>query len=284
MSRRIAVPRGWAPLAGVLLALAACRGGEAPTAAPPPIWVESRKVDEGQPVLLHAPATVKMPEVSGLTFTQGAVSDDGQAVWNVTGTKGSYVIDVPAARTADGGEIPGAKVFVDIGVDGPTGGPMEDLVALPTPEPAQWPYALAAAIGATALTAVGLWAWRKFRPKPAPPPPEQADVVARRAWAKVRAQTDLAPEAVALELSSIYRRYLEDAGGWPATARTTREILDNQAGELTASELDASRRLLSAMDLVKFAERETRASIFDALDHDFDRLIRPVRRPTLGAS
>lgn len=279
------LPPRWAALvclALLLPILAACRGGDAPGAPPPPVWVEARKVNEGQPVILHAPAGVTPPQVPGLTFTQREVSEDGQVVWAVTGDKGSYVIDIPALKAPDGAEIPASKLFVDIGLEGPTGGPMEDLVALPTPEPARWPWALAAAGGAMGLTAAALWAWRRYRPVPAPPPPEPADIVARRAWAQVRARTDLSPEAIALELSAIYRRYLEDAGGWPATARTTREILDNQTGELTAGELDASRRLLTAMDLVKFAERETHTLLFDALDHDFDRLIRPVRRPAAG--
>jgi hypothetical protein len=86
----------------------------------------------------------------------------------------------------------------------------------------------------------------------------------------------LAPAELALELSAVFRRYLEAAHGWPATRRTTREILDILAGLHTATELDSSRRLLMAMDLVKFADRDERATLFERLDDDFGNVVRPV--------
>jgi hypothetical protein len=135
---------------------------------------------------------------------------------------------------------------------------------------------LAIVAGLTALGAGTVWAFFRFRPKPAPPPPEPLWLVARREWEALRKRTDLEPEALALALSEVYRRYLQASHGWPATSRTTREILDNLAGELTAAQLDRSRRLLSAMDLVKFADRsKPLLEFFEALDADFHELVRP---------
>lgn len=90
---------------------------------------------------------------------------------------------------------------------------------------------------------------------------------------------DLGPAELALALSAVFRRYLEAAHRWPATQRTTREILDTVAGLYTATELDSCRRLLMAMDLVKFADRAEQADIFDTLDADFSAIVRPVGAP-----
>lgn len=256
------------------LLLLACRSEPTPLPPAAPVWVESRKVDEGKPARIHAPAGTTMPTVEGLTLTQESVGDDGSAVWDAVGAKGSYVIDVPGP---DQKPVP---IYVDIGVEGPTGGEMADLAA-PAPRPPPiWPYVLGGLVGLGTVVAAGIAAWKKWRPLPPPAPPEPPDVLALRAWLALRARTDLDAAQLALELSSVYRRYLDATRVWPATSRTTREILDNLAGELSAAELDCARRLLSAMDLVKFAERDgnsARASLFEQLDADFRRLVSPVR-------
>lgn len=256
------------------LALAAGCADEPPPAGPAlPVWLESRKVDAGVPAVLHAPAGADFAVPEGLTATQVAETDDGVATWEILGEPGSYHLEVPVP----GGEP--VQVFFDVGVEGPTGGPMEDVTRPPPPPPPLWPRVLAAVAGGAAVLALGAWAWRRFKPVPPPPPPEPADRVARREWAAVRARTDIPPEALALELSAVYRRYLDATHTWPATARTTREILDNLAGEMTALDLDRARRLLGAMDLVKFSERGAHGVLFESFDQDFDALVRPVRAP-----
>lgn len=262
----------------------ACATPELPVVPGAPVWLDASRVDADAPAVLHAPAGIAPPVVDGLTFTERAATDDGRVEWEVRGAKGSYVIEVPAGKTLDGQEIPATRLFLDVGVDGPTGGPMEDLLATPAPTPPVWPWVVGGVVGAAALTGLAVWLWQRFRPAPPPPVADPVDVAARKAWAAVRARVDLEPEAMALELSLVYKRYLEAANGWPATARTTREILDNLAGDLTAADLDAARRLLSAMDLVKFAERDTHAGLFESLDADFDRLCRPVRTRLGGAA
>lgn len=246
----------------ILTLLLAC--GERPATPVPdlPVWIEDRAVDAGEPVVLHAPAGTQIPAVEGIT-----PSPRDETTWELRGEPGSYHL-----------EVGGVALYFDVGVEGPTGGPLEDVLRPPPPEPPLWPKLLAGAVALVALAGAGAWAWRRFKPVPPPPPPEPADRVARREWAALRGGGDLGPEDLARELSAVYRRYLDATHPWPATARTTREILDNLAGDLTAVDLDRARRLLGAMDLIKFSERGAHAGIFDALDADFDALVRPAVR------
>lgn len=71
----------------------------------------------------------------------------------------------------------------------------------------------------------------------------------------------------------MFRRYLQAIHQWPATSRTSREILDALAGDLPAVQLERARRLLFAMDIVRFSDRSTHADFFAALDEDFEALI-----------
>lgn len=257
----------------MFLLLWACQGGGLKSAPGPEIYVEAPKVKSGAAVKLHAPLNVELPTVEGLSFKANGVDSDGKGVWELSGKDGSYIVKIPGP---DDKSPPRAQFYVDIGVPGPSAGTLEDLVTPPPPPPPIWPYVLAVLAGLTAIGAGTAWAFKRFQPKPIPPPPEPAWVIARREWDTLRKRTDLEPEALALALSEVYRRYLQVSHGWPATARTTREILDALSGELTAAQLDRARRLLSAMDLVKFADRSRpMADFFEALDADFQELVRP---------
>jgi hypothetical protein len=263
--------------------LVACGQGALPTVTGPGTWIEQARVQAGEPVLLHVPTGTELPAMDTLRVTQRSTGDDGSTVYELRGQPGSYVVDVPGA---DGAAV---RLFFDIGVEGPTAGPLEDLVPLEPPAPGRWPWVVAAVAGIAAFAASLVWAARRLRPPPAPPPPESADARARREWRRLRARTDLRPEDLARELSDVYRRYLDDTRPWPASARTTREIVDNLAGELTALELDRARRLLGAMDLVKFSDRGAQAAVFEQLDADFGTLVQPasarmIPAPERGAS
>lgn len=243
----------------------ACNDSQAPTTmSGPDVYVEARKVASGEPIVLHAPPTVTVPTVTGLTATSPGQDTEGRMIWELRGKDGSYIIPI--------GDPP-QRIFVDIGVDGPSGGPMADLAAPPPPPAPIWPYVAAGLGGAAALAGVGVLVARRMKRPLPPPPPEPPAVIARRQWAALRARTDLTPEQLALDLSRVYRTYLEATHDWQATARTTREIVDVLAGELTAAELERARRLLSAMDLVKFSDRSAHAGLFDTLDEDFHQLV-----------
>jgi hypothetical protein len=263
---------------GGLLLLAACGTGETRSEAPagPAAWVESARVAADEPVRVHLPTSVRLAVPEPLRAERVSEGDDGSSTWEVRGEPGSYVLDVA---------VPGASApttfYVDIGVAGPTAGTLEDALPPVPAAPPRWPWVLAALAG---VSAAGVLAWRAYlrlRPPLPPPAPEPPDVVARRAWAALRARTDLEPEVLAGGLSDVYRRYLDATHAWPATARTTREILDNLAAELPAAQLERARRLLGATDLVKFSEHGARGSVLEALDEDFAALVVP--RPSMLA-
>ena len=140
-----------------LLLLVGCPDEPTPLSPAAPIWVEARKVADGKPVRVHAPGETVMPAVEGLVIQQVSSGDDGTAVWEVSGKAGSYILEVPGA----GGLVP---VYVDIGVDGPTGGKMADLATPPPSPPPVWPYVLAGVVGLGTLIAAALAAWKRWNP------------------------------------------------------------------------------------------------------------------------
>ncbi len=269
-----------------ILLLGACAGESATAVEATPVWVDAQRVDAGGHIGLHAPVGSTIEATTGLV-----VAPTGDGTWDLSGETGSYIVTVTpaapvgAALGANGvptasspAAPPPVRLFVDLGAKGPTGGEMDDLAALPPPPPPVWPWVVGGLAGAAVLGGAAVWAWQRFKPVPPPPVPEAPEVIARRAWAALRDRADLTPEEIAKAMSEIFRTWVDAAWGFPATRRTTREILDNLAGSFTAVELDAARRLLMATDLVKFAERSEHANLFDALDRDFAALVRPVRR------
>ena len=252
----------------ILAVLLACAPAPLPAAPDAPVYVESADIASGGSTRLHTPvgASVELGD-RGLV-----VAPAGEAVWTVSGPDGSYIITVTPAGGAP------IRVFLDIGVDGPKAGELQDLASVPPAPPPLWPWVVAGGLAGVLAVGGGWWAYQRLRPPPPPPVPDPPHVVAQRAWAALRARTDLPPEAVARQMSEIFRGWVDAAWGFPATRRTTREILDNLAGSFTAIELDAARRLLGATDLVKFAERTEHADLFERLDRDFHLLVQPIGR------
>lgn len=254
------------------LFLLACSGTQSPSElSAAPIFVENPKVASGEALVLHVPLDTTLPTVEGLSASPDGVDAEGRGIWKLTGKDGSYILTFPGK---DAQSPPVAQLYVDLGVSGPSAGQIQDLAAVPPPPPPIWPYVAVALLASLLVILAGIWAFQRFKPKPAPKPPEPAWMRARREWEALRQRKDMEPEAMALALSSVYRRYLEADHGWPATSRTSNEILDNLAGELTAAQLACARRLLMAMDLVKFAEREGHTHFFESLDDDFHALVR----------
>lgn len=256
-------------VSAVLILVTGCSDAARVEVPAPSVYVEDAKVDAGVTLRIHA------PEASTLTFTPAGPVPTPVAptTWEVQAADGSYVVAVadPTGATT--------KLYVDVGVTGPIGGEMDGLANLPPPPPSKWLYyTVAAVFGIGTYLLVQSLKRRLKRPLP-PPIPDPAHVIAHRAWAALRDRTDLDDATVARLISEIFRTWLDATESFPATKRTTREILDNLASTLTASELQSARRLLTATDLVKFAERAERANLFEQLDGDFAALVRPGRSP-----
>ena len=255
-----------------LLGLLACASPQpAPLSPGASVWVETASVDAGAPVVLHAPSATLLPAVEGLTAAKVRVGDDGTSTWELRGEPGSYIIEVPATRRRT------TAVFVDIGAAGPDAALEAPIGPTDAASPVTAGIALVV-VAVVVLAVLALLAWRRFAPASRPVVADPPDIRARKAWASLRSRRDLSSEAIAQGLSDVYRDYLEAVHPFPARARTTREITDNLAGVYTFAQLERARRLLGAMDLVKFSDHADHAAVLDRLDADFDALVvAPVR-------
>jgi hypothetical protein len=283
----------------LLLVLAACGDRLAEAPAPEPLRLTAelsdRAVTEGEPpptlsVSLALPegwtGTLGLPAVEGLTFTpvEGAPGAEGEARFTLAGEPGSYIIP-PVTVEAKGpaGEVETKSVgpfYLDLGVVGPSS-TIEDLALAPPPPPSPWPWVLGVAVVTALVAALVVWGNRKkaeARVVP-PPPPLSPEDEALLAWAALRARQDLDDHALALGLSSIFRRFLERVGGFPATALTTYEVLDRLSLDhrVNAAEHDRAQRLLDATDLIKFARSGGGAALFDTLDADLRAVVAALR-------
>jgi hypothetical protein len=233
--------------------------------------VQAPGVDE------NAPPELVLRRVS----EEGPVSDGGREHrihrYALDAPDGSYIVGLPELEAAGSGdavrtiEVP--PVFVDVGVPPPVAGDMGELAVAPPPEPAPvWPWV---AVGAGVLLAGGIAAWlvhrRRNRP---PPPPVPAHVRAQRAWEQARRE-HVVESDLAQALSEVLRRYLEDISGWPATARTTREIDGFLAAErlLDRDHRARARRILDATDRLKYAREGGGSGFFERMDEDFAAVI-----------
>ena len=99
-------------------------------------------------------------------------------------------------------------------------------------------------------------------------------MLARRAWLLAR-EAGLDDHGLALALSRILREYYQRITGWPATARTTREILlhMDDRGLLPADVRLRARRVLDATDRLKFAREGGGEGFFEALEQDFEMVL-----------
>jgi len=298
----------------ILVLLLACGGGDVlPALAPPEaevvLRVVDKKVGEGEPVVVEVEAIsaqdwsmqVGAPSAEGLertlVETEGPMQVGERSLtrrrYHLTGAPGSYIVTLGPSGAAgpsdQNREFSPPPVFVDIGVAGPSGGSMVGLEGPPADTSRHWTFWAAIAAAVAAVAGLLFWIFRRFRSrKTVPPevPPDPPHVIALRDWGEGRKQGHqglLDDPALALELSWVLRVYLEAICAWPATARTTREILGflerEGAGARRLDVTDRMRtgRILDATDRLKFAREGGGEPFFVALDEDFHAVIRATR-------
>jgi hypothetical protein len=296
-----------APRALLLVSLAllvACGDDLLPPLARPDVDVrmelDARKVDAGEPVW----ATVQLVQGEGIELRvsePAAVGLEAQLEEDRTepfdgyslttrryalrGEPGSYVVvlDGVVALHPDGHEeqIEVPPVFVDVGVNGPSA-ELEGLVMPAPPEPPVWPWVLAAGVLIGLGIAGGIWMWRRRKRAIQRVQAQPPHVLALHAWQVVMADRSLNDHARALQLSEVFRRYLEAVHPISATALTTREICAAiyAQGLVPGALLDRARRILMATDLLKFARRGGGVEFFHELDGDFQAYVQATRPST----
>lgn len=261
-------------------------------------WVEAPKVGSGEPVRLvvsETPApgwsiSSAPPVAEGMETAEGRAPAAGAGeelvVYELSGPDGSYTVELPpVVLTGPEGQQETLELgpfFVDVGVAGPTGGPLAELEpAQPEPGP-PWAWIALALLGLALLVGlVAAWLLRKPEEAPAPPPLSPAQEAAQD-WARARA-AGLADHPLAVELSRIFRVYLERSSGWPATRRTGLEILDwiRDTNRLGPADQARAARILQATDRLKFAREGGGAAFFDGLDGDFEGVLTADRLSTI---
>ena len=299
MSRLVSLRALLVALAMVLLV--ACGQELLPALARPDVDVrlelEARKVAAGQPVV----ATVQVIQAEGVELRVAEPAAEGLELeleeertepfdgWSLStrryllrGEPGSYVVALVGAVAVhpDGHEeqLEVAPVFVDIGVDGPSS-ELEDLVMPVPPEPPMWPWVLAAGVLIGLVIAGAIWLWRRRKRATQRVQAQPAHVLALHAWQVVQRDRSLSDHARALQLSEVFRRYLEAVHPMPASSLTTREICDAiyRDGLVPGALLDRARRILMATDLLKFARRGGGVEFFHELDEDFQAYVFATR-------
>ncbi len=243
--------------------------------------VVQTRIEVGDAIVVHVAAPgadgIELVEHEELTVDVLEVSD---GAWDVTysGPPGSYVIE--GVRVHLGEEIvEGPRHFVDLGVDGPRS-ELEPLASLAPPvERPLWPWFLGLALTGfvTGAGITGFLVWKNRDTCEPPPPPVPPDVEALKAWAAALTR-GLDDHALALELSAIFRRYLERITGFPATALTSPEVLD-VCGRVDGLDRDMAKRLLMATDLIKFAREQGSRELFEELGQGLRDIVISTRPP-----
>lgn len=260
--------------------------------------VEQVDIPSGEPVALtvevYAPEGARIgiqpPAAEGLTVTPTAQEGPlpaGERLrqvfrYELAGDDGSYIIQPGGIAELDADEQPvgdpivAPPIFVDLGVDGPSGGEMAGFAAAPEQAP-PWGWI---AVGAGLLGLVGLGAAAYLR-RPTPEPvPEVPEVRARKRWKAARA-AGMPDPALALTLSAVFRDYLEERHGFSATANTSREIIASLKARslMGASERQKLASILEAEDRLKYGGEGGGATFFDALEAAFEDILRAGEAP-----
>ncbi len=291
----------WVLATVAMAVLAACGQDLLPALSRPDADVrmelDARRVDADQPVMVTVQVVqtdgvelrVAEPGAEGLQLAleeERAEPFDGWSLstrrYSLRGAPGSYVVALAGAVAVhpDGREeqleIP--PVFVDIGVEGPSS-ELEGLVMPTPPEPPMWPWVLSAGVLIGLAIAGAVWLWRRRRRSMRRVQAEPPHLTALHAWQVVLRDRSLSDHTRALQLSEVFRRYLEAVHPLQATTLTTREICDAiyRDGMVPGGLLDRAQRILRATDLLKFARRGGGVEFFHELDQDFQAYVQATR-------
>jgi hypothetical protein len=294
---------------GVLLFFFACSDPTVLSALTPPlaeivVTVADAQVASGEGVVVEVEvvAAEGWTVAPGIPFSEGLVvelsAEEGPVLvgerkvtsrrYALSGPDGSYVVGTTEGE-AQGPEgqsrsFSHPPLFVDIGVEGPTGGAMDGF-AKPPPKPEdKTRQRVAIAILLVALVALGLWWWRRRRARlnAFVPPPIAAHIVAQKEWRLARS-TIAGDHPLALRLSMVLREYLESRSGFPASKATTVEIWAAMASQgIDGRPLSEGLRghigqILDATDRLKFAREGGGAGFFEQLDAHFEGIINQTR-------
>jgi hypothetical protein len=254
--------------------------------------LEAKQVAEGEPLVLQVivrwaqgwspELDTAVPRVEGLAAVLVEErSLDGETAtslqtWELSGPAGSYLLPplkvVFVSPEGSEREMESAALFADIG----TGGPRSVLAPMAlAPIPEQMPWWPFAAVAGLLFLGTGVWWWRREDPSVQPPPPVPPDVAALATWRALQGDGELDDHALAVGLSALFRRYLEQVLPISATTATSREIL--ASASLTAALKPPVRRLLTATDLIKYARKGGGDALFDQLDADLRKVIETTR-------
>jgi hypothetical protein len=262
------------------------------------VVVERAQVSEDEPIIVERrvwlpkgwtadedPLTA--PDLDIQRLATSDPTDDGGRTLQITrsslrGPPGNYIVMPGEIRfsSEEGDELSvrPPSIFVDLGVESPVQTVLTEFETPPpnvtdSPEEPQssWLWPLLA--GTLVLLSVVLWVWRRHR-RPAPPlSPMDA---ALRDWREAR-RAELDDQALAYQLSWIFRGYLEALDEWPARSRTSHEVLswlqEERESPLDGDTLSASERILHATDRLKFGGEGGGTLFFDRLEQDLHHVI-----------
>jgi hypothetical protein len=232
------------------------------------------------------------PAAEGLTFSrvgEVAVERAGGLVlerhaYRFSGASGSYElapINVEWSAPEGEGVAASYSLFIDHQVEAKPPGELVDIIEPEIQAPAGW-AAWFVGGGLLGLFAAGVF-WAFFaKPKEvdeeAPEGPPAHEVALAR-WKAVLADASMSVEEKAIELSALFRDYLEAQLRFAATAWTTTETMTHlrELAYLEAEQLQSAKRILRATDWVKYAEAATPEESLRALDSDLRGFIDATR-------
>ena len=237
-------------------------------------FVESSKVDSGESIILQVDIfadknwqiEIEKPFSQTLEVQKqaaGLQQQRGDQIhqrhrFSLRGSDGSHVIEaiqIRANRGTEEQEFQGTKIFVDIGLKGPSSGVKG--IREREQEPANiWPWILGTGVLASGL---GWYLYRRKKLRREHSPQQEA----RQKWRSIRA-SGASDHALAISLSEIVRGYVDTMLDAELIHQTPLEAKKwVWKASLTMETKEAMVRLLDATNLLKYAREGGGENFFD---------------------